>query len=159
MASQPTHSGSDFEAAAAGIVGLIVFEMSLIETNIGLLIRSAVEATSPKSVDPLIDRLTLKAKLDALKELVESRQPNDADVLANFRKWHVRADKLRAKRNTLVHGRWHMKSNPLEIVNIAPGMSSTDAQQTRYSLDALREELLEAEAVSKTLSRLGHTWL
>ncbi|MCY1301033.1 hypothetical protein D9M68_725070 [compost metagenome] len=139
---------TDIQAAAAVVVGQIVFAFSSFETNLSLCIRSAIGGQGSELVVPLLERLNFKAKLDALLEIVQLRFPAEQACLSDFAAWHKEMDKLRARRNSFIHGRWGFLDYQQQVVNVRPGqITSVALPETRYTLDELRHELAEIEQV------------
>ena len=113
---------AELESAAAAVVGKIIFAFSRFEFELGLCLRNAVGGVDVDAVNPLIQRLNFKHKLDALLEVVAHRSASTTECVAEFRKWHRSIDALRTKRNSFIHGRWGVHSNAQQVINVAPGM-------------------------------------
>jgi hypothetical protein len=159
MTSQPIRPRSELKAEAEIIVGRIVLILSQLELNIGLLLRHLATGANADAVNPLVDRLTFKNKLDAAREILEHRYAANSECLVEFITWHARADKLRVKRNSFMHGRWGFSAGPAQIVNVSPGMPSSKPQrEKRYTVTSLRDEAVEAEAVSDMFHRWTDRW-
>jgi hypothetical protein len=149
----------DLESSAATVVGRIVFAFSLLEFNLGLCLRSIAGASDVDALNPLVERLTFKNKLDALLEIIESRFSAKPECIAEFRQWHKNADEIRAKRNAFVHGRWAVLASAQQVVNVAPGMPSSKPQrESRFTLHELNSQLAEIEQVAGSFEKLRAKW-
>lgn len=150
---------TQLEAAAATVVGQIVFALSRLEYNIDLYLRNVVGQDGGDAVDSLLARLSFKSKVDALRDLAEKRLDVGDPRLAEFRRWHSSIDRYRAKRNAFVHGRWGTHYPTQEVINIASGpLASRGYKEARYSLAALEAELANAKQVSAAFYKWCETW-
>ena len=141
MGAQQAMEG-DLESAAVAIVGRLVFAFSRFEFNLGLCLRDLVGGRDVDLVNPLVERLSFKNKLDALKEVIELKFASEPAYVAEFSAWYRTMDSLRAKRNSFVHGRWAVLENTKVVVNVAPGMPSSEPQrETRFTATELQREL------------------
>lgn len=91
---------TELESAAGAVIGQIVFAFSRFEFNLGLCLRNAVGGGDVDAVNPLIERLSFKHKLDAMLEVVQHKFASNATCVAEFKEWHRNIDALRAKRNS-----------------------------------------------------------
>lgn len=91
---------AELESAAGAVIGKIVFAFSRFEFNLGLCLRNAVGGGDVDAVNPLIERLSFKHKLDAMLEVAEHKFASNAECVAEFKQWHRSIDALRAKRNS-----------------------------------------------------------
>ena len=150
---------AELESAAAAVVGKIIFAFSRFEFELGLCLRNAVGGVDVDAVNPLIQRLNFKHKLDALLEVVAYKSASKTECVAEFRKWHRSIDALRTKRNSFVHGRWGVHSNAQQVINVAPGMpNSIPQRETRFTLGELQQELSEVERVVSEFHQLRERW-
>ncbi|MFR0691316.1 hypothetical protein ACLUTX_18100 [Enterobacterales bacterium AE_CKDN230030158-1A_HGKHYDSX7] len=130
-------------------------ELSRFELNLDLCLRHLVGGNEPVLLNPLIGRLSLKAKMDALREVVARRHAQEADCLREFNAWYAVMDRIRAKRNAFIHGGWVFNYYEQEVTNLAPGLPGSIARkQTRYSLPALEQELLATESAARDFIEL-----
>jgi hypothetical protein len=149
----------DLEESAAAVVGKIVFAFSRFELNLGLCLRCAVEGSNLDLLNPLVDRLSFKSKLDALLEIIELSHGDNPECVSDFRQWHRSIDAIRVKRNSFVHGRWGFNQQTSEVINVAPGMPGPELnREMRFSLDDLNTELKEIERVVRTFDLLRSRW-
>ena len=158
QAPQP-HSYESLEEAASVVIGKIVFAFSSFEFNLGLCLRSEVAAGNAELVNPLVERLSFKHKLDALLEVVTLKHSADPASIQAFKNWHRTMDAFRAKRNSFVHGRWGIQNHAGKVVNVSPGMPSAEPQrEVAFTLEELQAELSELRAVVKQFQTLREQW-
>jgi hypothetical protein len=149
----------ELESAAGAVIGKIVFAFSRFEFNLGLCLRNLIAHGDVNAVNPLIQRLSFKHKLDALVEVIEHKFSAIPECVAEFKQWHRSIDALRAKRNSFVHGRWGVHEYGQQVINVAPGLpKSTPQKETQFSLIALQNELTEVENVIGQFSKLRTRW-
>lgn len=152
-------SSQELESAANEIVGKIVFAFSGLEFNLSLCLRDAVAGRAVNLVNPLVERLSFKGKLDGLIEVVEIKFSDTPACVAEFKQWHRIMDALRTKRNSFVHGRWGVLYHAQQVVNVAPGMpSSTPQRESRFSLVELQAEYSAIQSAVEQFSRLRGKW-
>ncbi|MBB4868107.1 hypothetical protein HNP46_007026 [Pseudomonas nitritireducens] len=134
-------------------------ELSRFELHLDLCLRHLVGGSEPVLLNPLIERLSLKAKMDALREVIARRHAGEADCLREFNAWYAVMDRIRAKRNAFIHGGWVFNYYEQEVVNLAPGLpGSITRKEIRYSLSALEQELVAAEMAARDFVELRRRW-
>lgn len=153
------HDNIDIESIASENVGKIIFAFSYLELNINLCLQSAVCARDFHTVNPLVERLSFKSKIDALIEIIEIKYSSSPECISDFKSWHRKLDKFRVKRNSFIHGRWSFPHVGQEIVNVAPGMIGPHSlKEKRYGVSDLKKELLAIEGISKELHNIRDKW-
>ncbi|QDL39077.1 hypothetical protein [Rhodoferax sediminis] len=101
---------NDLELQAAARVGQLAFAFTRLDFLLALSLRNLVSASSPDALNPLIERLGFKDKMDALRDVVASVLSDHQNAVTEYQAWYARADRLRTTRNAFVHGRWGMQS-------------------------------------------------
>lgn len=152
-------SEAELQSAVSSLIGRLVMELSRFELNLDLCLRHLVGGSEPVLLNPLIERLSLKAKMDALREVIARRHAGEADCLREFNAWYAVMDRIRAKRNAFIHGGWVFNYYEQEVINLAPGLpGSITRKETRYSLPALEQELAGTEAAARKFIELRRRW-
>jgi hypothetical protein len=152
-------SEAELQSAVCSLIGRLVIELSRFELNLDLCLRHLAGGSEPQLLNPLIERLPLKAKMDALREVIARRHAGQADCLREFNAWYAAMDRIRAKRNTFIHGAWVFSYHEQEVANLEIGLPGSKCRkETRYSVQALEEELLAAEAAAKDFTALRRRW-
>lgn len=129
LASMQPLSEAELQSIVISLIGRLVMELSRFELNLDLCLRHLVGGSEPVLLNPLIERLSLKAKMDALREVVARRHAGDADCLREFNAWYAVMDRIRAKRNAFIHGGWVFNYYEQEVTNLAPGLPGFDHAQ------------------------------
>ncbi|AUZ85222.1 hypothetical protein [Methylophaga nitratireducenticrescens] len=154
-----TNEQNDLESIASESVGKIIFALSQLEFNLNLCFQWLIRAEDFHTVNPLVERLSFKSKIDALNEIIEIKFPSSPECISDFRLWSQKLDKSRVKRNSFMHGRWAFQYGDQAIINVAPGMIGTKRlKETRYSVDELEAELLLIKAISKEFISIREKW-
>ncbi len=150
---------AELESAAGAVIGKIVLAFSRFELNLGLFIRNAVGGGDVDALNPLIERLSFKNKLDAMLDIVNHKFASNADCIAEFKQWHRRMNALRAKRNSFIHGRWGIHVHAQQVINVAPGLpSSVPQRETRFTIRELEKEFSEVTDVVNEFHNLRERW-
>jgi hypothetical protein len=154
-----SNSREQFEAAAAEIIGQIVFRFSSLEFNLGLCLRSLVSGADKEALNPLVKRLGFKSKLDALKEVFEYRFSTNSEAVNEFCGWYQHMDEFRVRRNSFIHGRWGVLFSDWQVVNVASGMPGSEPQkEVRYTLEELGAELKKIDELINSFDKLRGKW-
>ena len=136
---------ANLEKDSAQLVGRLVFAFSRLEFLVGLCLRNLSTTSTPNRLDPLIDRLSFKGKLDALHDVVQMALSLDQGG-EEFCSWYKQADSLRAKRNAFVHGRWGFHPRSGETFNASSRLGQNRENEVRtFSLAELEAEVVTAE--------------
>jgi hypothetical protein len=152
-------SRDELEAAAAEIVGRLVFELSTLEFNLGLCLRGLVAGPDVEAANSLVERLSFKNKLDSILEVVAHRFSATPACVEEFKQWHKEVDAARMRRNDFVHGRWGYLVVTNEIVNVPRGIPGPrQRSENRYTVEALRQELSELQELVARFSKLRNKW-
>lgn len=154
-----TRGDTDLEAIASENIGKIIFAFSQLELNINLCLQWAVGAQDFYSVNPLVERLSFKSKIDALIEVIEIKFSSSPECISDFKAWHRKLDKIRVKRNSFIHGRWGFLDASQEIVNVSPGLIGAGSlKETRYAVSALQDELVAVKDIAEELYDIRKKW-
>jgi hypothetical protein len=146
------------EAAAASLLGHMLFEFSRIEVNLGLCLVWVDGGANLESLTPKVAELTFHAKLEQLATHVRLKLPAGSKRRAAYDHWVERMHIARAQRNRLVHGRWGIEAHRSKVVNIL-GLPTNDAQQVReFSIEELSAVNEELRSLERELSRLRTHW-
>lgn len=137
----------DLEPQAAARVGLLVFSFARLDYLLALALRNLLAARSSEDLNPLIQRLGFKEKMDALREVISSKRPERPAAATEYVAWYLKADKLRATRNAFVHGRWGVQSHETAF-NASPKFGKAISGSSKhFSLAELDAEVSTAEEV------------
>jgi hypothetical protein len=144
----------DLEPHAAALVGQLVFSFARLDFHLALALRNILAAAKADDLNPLIERLGFKEKLDALREVLSTKGSEYAKAAAEYEVWYASADKLRVTRNAFVHGRWGVQSEDM-VFNAAPRFGKAMSGSSKhFSLADLTEEVSRAREVLEQF----HQW-
>lgn len=146
----------ELEPQAAARVGQLVFAFARLDFLLALALRNLLSSRSPASLNPLIERLGFKARLDAMREIVAARQDATPDAVQEFASWYDRADSLRATRNAFVHGRWGIEARDT-VFNASTKIGRMFAGEAKiFSLEQLDAEVSLARQVLRDFDDWHH---
>lgn len=145
---------ADLEAAAATLLGRLLFAFSRLDVALGLCL---VWTDSGKQIDaltPKVTALTFNQKLDSLTLLVKSKFSDGSKKRAAWVEWIEQAHVARTLRNELIHGRWGVDPYTSEAINVIGLPTSPEQREVRYSLQALTDAVTEIGRLQARLWQL-----
>ncbi len=145
--------------AASMHIGRMVFALADIERGAGLCFRQLIATDEFDVLTPLVSKLALKQKLDTIFHMVPRRFADAPGCIDEFTRWHGQADRMRVRRNDLVHGCWDSASARLELSNSARGALARHPGERAYNVAMLRGEAERAEALRDTFKRWRDDWI
>ena len=137
----------DLEPQAAARVGQLIFAFARLDFLLALALRNLLPSQSPSDLNPLIERLGFKERLDALREIVGNSSSLGPTAVAEFATWYDRADRLRTTRNAFVHGRWGMQTRDTLFNASTKVGKAISGDSNTFSLQQLDSEVDLAKAV------------
>ena len=138
---------NDLQPQAAAFVGQLVFVFSRLDFMLALAVRNLIRTTAPDDLNPLIERLGFKERLDSLRELVQRSTSLTSESVAQFESWYLTADRLRSTRNSFVHGRWGMQTRETLFNASTKIGKALSGDVKNYSLAELEFEANRAQQV------------
>jgi ABC-type glycerol-3-phosphate transport system substrate-binding protein len=105
-----------------------------------------------------LENTSFKVKLDRLLPAVTREYGVDPESSATWEEWLESANKLRCKRNDLIHGRWGIDEARSLVFNVIGLPGSPKQLEVTYTLDDLADEVELAIEVSKRFSELRDKW-
>lgn len=146
------------QAAAASLLGHMLFEFSRIDVNLGLSLVWVDSGANLESLTPKVAEMSFHSKLGELAKHVQVKLPAGSKRRAAYDRWIERMHIARAERNRLVHGRWGIEAHRSKVVNVV-GLPTGGAQQTtEYSIDELAAVNEELRSLELELRRLRTHW-
>jgi hypothetical protein len=142
------------ETSAATLLGRLLFAFSRLDMNLGLCLVWADGGTNIVALTPKVSALTFHKKLEQLGRLVEAKFVAGSKERSDWALWIEQAHATRALRNQLTHGRWGIDPYAGEAMNVIGLPTSPDQHEMRYSLQALRDAVDEAQRLQVRLSEL-----
>lgn len=146
------------EAAAASLLGHMLFEFSRIDVNLSLCLVWVDNGANLESLTPKVAELSFHRKLEELAKHVQLKFPASSKRRVAYDLWIERMHMARAERNRLVHGRWGIEAHRNKVVNVV-GLPTGGAQQeVEYSIDELAAVNEELRSLELELRRLRTHW-
>lgn len=146
------------EAAAASLLGHMLFEFPRIDVNLGLCLAWVDSGAGLGRLTPKVATMTFHTKLLELTRHVECKLPTDSKRKGAYDRWIERMHVARTERNRLVHGRWGIEAHRNKVVNVV-GLPTGDGQQcVEYSIDELAAVNEELRSPDLELRRLRTHW-
>lgn len=146
------------EAAAATLLGRMLFEFSRIDVNLGLCLVWVDSGVNLERLTPKVAAMTFHGKLLELTKHVENKLPAGSKCRTAYDRWIERMNVARAQRNELVHGRWGVEAHLNRVVNVI-GLPTGDGQEcVEYSIDELAAVNEELRSLDLELRRLRGQW-
>ena len=105
-----------------------------------------------------LENTSFKVKLDRLLPAVRREYGVDPESSATWDEWLKSANKLRCKRNDLIHGRWGINEARSLVFNVIGLPGSPKQLEVTYTLDDLADEVELAIEVSKRFTELRDKW-
>lgn len=143
---------------AHALVGRLVMVYSALDINLALYVAGwRGEALRQETLADL-DSTSFKKKLDLVLLAARQVYKDNPVCISDWEAWLVKADKLRRKRNDLMHGRWGILERQAVVINTTglPGLPSQ--QEVRYSLAGLSDEIDLAVQVAGRFVELRSKW-
>ena len=156
MTSPPKPTADELEAAASQHLGQLLFIFGTLEMNMGLALANSHSAELAASVVLKIECHSFGKRLTMLRQRVEAKYCDDAEVPAVWNAWYLAADSLRTLRNRFAHGRWGFAPSQQQIAHVTGLPGSPNQIETRYTLSQLALAVENAQQVSVDFSRLRH---
>jgi hypothetical protein len=140
-------------------MGRMVFSLADIERGADLCFRQLIATDESDVLTPLVTKLALKQKLDTSFHRVPRRFADVPGCIDEFARWHGQADRMRVRRNDLVHGCWHAASERLELSVSSRGALARHAGERAYNVAMLCREAKWAERLRDTFGLWREQWM
>ncbi len=90
---------------ASELIGQIALTFSLLEDDIDACLHALI-ASDASTTRYLLEKLGFREKLDTVHRALSGKFSGDRDRLVELHRWRRRADRIRTRRNGVVHGSW-----------------------------------------------------
>lgn len=148
----------DLEKSAAALLGQMLFEFARLDAATGMCVSWLDEGRQLTAFTKRAEGLTFHERLRCIGSWLDENPPASDAALVGYRSWIAGADAIRQKRNELVHGRWWIDPERLQIVNVLGLPNSPEQTERRYRLDDLEAILKEMNRLLFQLSDLRMRW-
>jgi hypothetical protein len=148
----------DLEDGAATLLGKMLFEFSRLDMALGLCL---VWSNNGQGVDELtakVEQESFAIRVNRLEKLVLNGSVEGSNKQSAYVKWIEAARRIRAKRNSLVHGRWGTDLIRCKVINVVGLPTSPEQRPTEYSLLELENILTDMKELQDRLTELRKHW-
>jgi hypothetical protein len=160
LAAERMKARESLERDVASLIGHMLIELSRLDLNLGLCLAWADGVANLESRSKQVEEMNLKARLDELRKLVDTkyplkpkvRQPSDA-----WYDWIDNVDTVRETRNEFVHSRWDLQSTDNKATTIN-GMPSGEQTVTEHTVEGMALLCDEICFLQRRLSKLRKDW-
>ena len=152
-------SRQGLEQASATILGLMLFEYSRLDMNLGLIIVWADGGAQLEVMTAQVSKpqCSFGEKLKLMTKLAQEKYEGNALALEAHGRWVEEANAIRELRNTLVHGRWGVEATKNQVVNVV-GMPTGEQKESRYTIADLKKLLEQMQDLGQKLGKLRNQW-
>ncbi|MGO4552084.1 hypothetical protein AB4059_13430 [Lysobacter sp. 2RAF19] len=142
------------ERDAATLLGMMIFEYSRLEMDLGLFLAWSDDGVSLDQLTKQLEPLTFSKRIDFLEKTVAAKFQESPETLALYANWVADAQSVRGLRNDLFHGRWGVETINQQVVNVVGLPTSPDQKRTPYSITDLQAALDQMRDVRARLQKL-----
>ncbi|WP_295590228.1 hypothetical protein, partial [uncultured Lamprocystis sp.] len=157
MEIKMTAEHNQLEQQAATILGLMLFEYSRLDMELGLFLVWSDEGQQLEWLTKKLTNQNLSARLRLLEKLVQEKYAGSPAVDL-YAAWLNDAHAIRLLRNQLFHGRWGFIPIQQLVANVIGLPTSPEQSETRYSIDQLGASLESMRMLRVRLSDLRKKW-
>ena len=97
---------------ASELIGQIALTFSILEDDIDACLQAMI-ASDASIAQYVLDKLGFREKLDTVHRALSGHHAGNRERLAELHRWRRRADRIRARRNGVVHGLWEEDSQSI----------------------------------------------
>ena len=142
------------EEDAAKAIGLIIFEFTRLDMNLGLCV---VWTNEGKNLDELTSKYNEKSfsfRLRYIEKLAHEKYKHGSVELNKYINWIKNANDVRELRNQLVHGRYGFIPHEGCIANVIGLPTSPKQNETMYTIKQLNSIVKRTKKLSAKLNEL-----
>ena len=152
--SNTPHSSPD---DADRLIGRMVVDFARLESRIAHCVGCLAGPQNAGAPPTTVNTKTLKERLDIMRCMVAGRFSGQPKCKREFRSWYRKVNRLRARRNAIIHNCWEdeaVLSEP-RIQALYPTMQAMDGS---FPIDALREDIAYADELCERLAQWRRRW-
>jgi len=149
---------SEFESRAYALIGSLIVVYSRLDVNVALYVavRKGPQAWPDEIVK--LENTSFRDKLALVIDAAIRGRSVTTKCVADWTAWLERADRLRRRRNDLVHGRWAIQESQNLVCHAVGLPGSVNQVAASFTLDQLAAEVSEAELVADRFAELSDKW-
>ena len=139
---------------AAKAIGLILFEFTSLETELGLCVVWTNEGQNLKKLSSKYNGKSFSERLNFIEKLAYETYSLGSDELNNYVNWIAEANEVREIRNQLIHGRFGFIPSEGCVANVVNLPTSSNQSETRYTIKQLFNFVKRINQLSVRLNEL-----
>ena len=142
------------EEDAAKAIGLILFEFTRLDMNLGLCLVWTNGGQNLEQLTSKYNEKSFSCRLKFIEKLACKKYNPSSKELNKYLNWIKNANEVRKLRNKLVHGRYGFIPHQGCIANVVGLPTSSEQSETRYTVKQLNNILKRIKKMSVKLSEL-----
>ncbi|MBO1924963.1 hypothetical protein [Thiomicrorhabdus sp. 6S3-12] len=142
------------EEQAAKAVGLILFEFTRLDSNLGLFVVWTNEGQNLKHLTSKFEGKGFSDRLKFIENLAQKKFDIGSVELNKYNNWLKSAHEIRDIRNNLVHGRYGFIPQTGHVANVVGLPTSSEQSETRYTIKELNNIIKRIKELSKRMHEL-----
>jgi hypothetical protein len=142
------------EEDAAKAIGLILFEFTRFDMNLGLCLVWSNEGQNLEELTSKYNEKSFSCRLKFIEKLAHKKYALGSDELNKYINWIKNTNDVREIRNQLVHGRYGFIPREGCVANVVGLPTSSDQSETRYTIKQLNNIVKRIKKLSERLNEL-----
>jgi len=142
------------EEDAAKAIGLILFEFTRLDMNLGLCVVWTNEGQNLEQLTSKYNEKSFSCRLNFIEKLAHQKYTSGSIELNKYINWITNANEVRELRNQLVHGRYGFIPHQGCIANVVGLPTSSEQSETRYTIKQLNNIVRRIKKLSVKLHEL-----
>ena len=142
------------EEDAAKAIGLILFEFTRLDMNLGLCIVWSNQGKNLEKLTSKYNEKSFSCRLKFIEKLAFEKYALGSDGLNKYINWIKNTNDVREIRNQLVHGRYGFIPREGCVANVVGLPTSQDQSETRYTIKQLNNIVKRIKKLSERLQKL-----
>jgi hypothetical protein len=142
------------EEDAAKALGLILFEFTRFDMNLGLCVVWTDEGQNLKELTSKYNEKSFSCRLKFIEKLAHKKYASGSDELNKYISWIKNTNDVREIRNQLFHGRYGFIPHEGCVANVVGLPTSPDQSVTKYTINQLNSIVKRIKKLSARLNEL-----
>jgi hypothetical protein len=142
------------EEEAAKAIGLILFEFTRFDMNLGLCVVWSNDGKHLEELTSKYNEKSFSCRLKFIEKLAHKKYAFGSDELNKYIKWIKDVNDVREARNQLIHGRYGFIPSESRVANVVGLPTSSGQGETRYTIKQLNNIVKRIKKLSERLNEL-----
>ena len=142
------------EEDAAKAIGLIIFEFTRLDMNLGLCVVWSNDGKDLEKLTSKYNEKSFSCRLNFIEKLARKKYISGSVGLNKYISWIKNANEVRELRNQLVHGRYGFIPHQGCIANVVGLPTSPEKSETRFTIQQLNSIVKHIKELSVQLNKL-----